>query len=61
MSKNCCFSRACCSKPDKTNPRLVEILIVIYLPLRRIFRKNLKFITLLGHNFVANPPEVVNK
>ena len=26
-----------CSRPDKTNPELVEILIVIYLPLKEDF------------------------
>ena len=29
-----------CSKPDKTNPGLVEILIVIYFPLKKDFSQD---------------------
>ena len=45
-----------------------KILIVVYLPLKEDFeqdeglrKRNLLFKTMLGHNFVANPPLAVNK
>ena len=51
------------------NPGLVDILIVIYVPLKEDFsqdeglrKRNLSFIALLGHNFLAyHPPIAINK